>query len=124
MQTFGWPEAYFILRSARWTLLLTAIASSSAALIGGVFAIMRAVARQAPLRRFAAGYILVIQSIPVLMVLFMSYYGLSALGHRTAALLRGLGLAGDLCQRLSRRDLARLDRAVPRRNGRPRPRWR
>jgi hypothetical protein len=26
MQTFGWPEAYFILRAAGWTLALTAIA--------------------------------------------------------------------------------------------------
>jgi polar amino acid transport system permease protein len=79
MQTFGWPEAYFILRAAGWTLALTAIAFVIGGLIGGVFAIMR-LSRVKFLRRFAAGYILVIQSIPVLMVLFMSYYGLSALG--------------------------------------------
>jgi polar amino acid transport system permease protein len=79
MQTFGWPEAYFIVRSAGWTLALTAIAFVIGGLLGGVFAIMR-LSRLAPLRRFAAGYILVIQSIPVLMVLFMSYYGLAAIG--------------------------------------------
>jgi polar amino acid transport system permease protein len=79
MQTFGWPEAYFILRSAGWTLALTAIAFVIGGLVGGVFAIMR-LSRLAPLRRFATGYILVIQSIPVLMVLFMSYYGLAAIG--------------------------------------------
>jgi polar amino acid transport system permease protein len=79
MQTFGWPEAYFILRSAGWTLALTAIAFVIGGLLGGVFAIMR-LSRLALLRRFAAGYILVIQSIPVLMVLFMSYYGLAAIG--------------------------------------------
>jgi polar amino acid transport system permease protein len=79
MQTFGWPEAYFILRAAGWTLALTAISFVIGGLIGGVFAIMR-LSRVKFLRRFAAGYILVIQSIPVLMVLFMSYYGLSALG--------------------------------------------
>ncbi|WP_439498602.1 amino acid ABC transporter permease [Bosea sp. (in: a-proteobacteria)] len=79
MQTFGWPEAYFILRAAGWTLALTAIAFGIGGVIGGIFAIMR-LSRIRALRRFAAGYILVIQSIPVLMVLFMSYYGLSAIG--------------------------------------------
>jgi polar amino acid transport system permease protein len=79
MQTFGWPEAFFILRSAGWTLALTAIAFVIGGLVGGTFAIMR-LSRIALLRRFATGYILVIQSIPVLMVLFMSYYGLAAIG--------------------------------------------
>ncbi len=79
MTTFGWPEALFLLRAAGWTLLLTAIAFLIGSLIGGVFAIMR-LSRIKLLRRIAATYILVIQSIPVLMVLFMSYYGLSLFG--------------------------------------------
>ena len=79
MQTFGWPEAMFIFRAAGWTLLLTAISFAIGSLIGGAFAIMR-LSRIKPIRNFAAGYILVIQSIPVLMVLFMSYYGLSIIG--------------------------------------------
>jgi len=79
MQTFGWPEAYFILRAASWTIALTAIAFVIGGIFGGVLAIMR-LSRVKLLRRFAAGYILVIQSIPVLMVLFMSYYGLSLFG--------------------------------------------
>jgi len=79
MVTFGWPEAFFIFRAAGWTLLLTAIAFMIGGLMGGVLAILR-LSRIKLLRRFAAGYILVIQSIPVLMVLFMSYYGLSLFG--------------------------------------------
>ena len=79
MQTFGWPEAMFIFRAAGWTLLLTAISFAIGSLIGGAFAIMR-LSRIKLVRNFAAGYILVIQSIPVLMVLFMSYYGLSIIG--------------------------------------------
>ena len=79
MTTFGLPEALFILRAAGWTLVLTSVAFILGGLIGGIFAIMR-LSQVAALRRFAAGYILVIQSIPVLMVLFMSYYGLSAMG--------------------------------------------
>ncbi|MGX1787943.1 amino acid ABC transporter permease [Bosea sp. NPDC055332] len=79
MVTFGWPEAFFIFRAAGWTLLLTAIAFLIGGLMGGILAILR-LSRIKLLRRFAAGYILVIQSIPVLMVLFMSYYGLSLFG--------------------------------------------
>ena len=42
-------------------------------------AILRPVAPTAPLR-VAAGYIQVLQAIPVLMLLFLSYYGLSLAG--------------------------------------------
>lgn len=79
MATFGWPELYFIIRAAGWTLLLTAVAFLIGSLIGGTLAIMR-LSPNRLLRGFASGYILVIQSIPVLMVLFMSYYGLSLFG--------------------------------------------
>ncbi len=79
MQTFGWPEALFIFRAAGWTLLLTVIAFAIGGVMGGALAIMR-LSRIAPIRHFASAYILVIQSIPVLMVLFMSYYGLSIIG--------------------------------------------
>lgn len=79
MTTFGWPEFLFILRSAGWTLLLTAVAFSIGSLLGGALAIMR-LSENRFIRRFASTYILVIQSIPVLMVLFMSYYGLSLFG--------------------------------------------
>ncbi|QEL23687.1 amino acid ABC transporter permease [Bosea sp. F3-2] len=79
MTIFGWPEALFIVRAAGWTLLLTAISFLIGGLLGGVFAILR-LSRIKAVRRFAASYILVIQSIPVLMVLFMSYYGLSLVG--------------------------------------------
>lgn len=79
MATFGWPELFFIIRAAGWTLLLTAVAFLIGGLFGGVLAIMR-LSPNRILRGFASGYILVIQSIPVLMVLFMSYYGLSIIG--------------------------------------------
>ncbi len=79
MTTFGWPEMLFIFRSAGWTLLLTVVAFGIGSLIGGTLAIMR-LSQSRILRALASGYILVIQSIPVLMVLFMSYYGLSLFG--------------------------------------------
>jgi polar amino acid transport system permease protein len=79
MATFGWPEMMFILRSAGWTLLLTIVAFGIGGLLGGALAIMR-LSQSRILRAIASTYILVIQSIPVLMVLFMSYYGLSLFG--------------------------------------------
>jgi polar amino acid transport system permease protein len=79
MATFGWPEMLFIFRSAGWTLLLTVVAFAIGGLLGGGLAIMR-LSQSRVLRGFASAYILVIQSIPVLMVLFMSYYGLSLVG--------------------------------------------
>lgn len=79
MTTFGWPEFLFILRSAGWTLLLTAVAFAIGSLGGGALAIMR-LSRSRVLAQAAKIYILVIQSIPVLMVLFMSYYGLALFG--------------------------------------------
>jgi polar amino acid transport system permease protein len=79
MATFGWPEFMFILRSAGWTLLLTAVAFLIGGIMGGLLAIMR-LSPSRVLSGVASGYILVIQSIPVLMVLFMSYYGLSMIG--------------------------------------------
>lgn len=79
MATFGWPELLFIFRAAGWTLLLTVVAFAIGGLLGLTIALMR-VSPNRFLRTFASGYILVIQSIPVLMVLFMSYYGLSFLG--------------------------------------------
>ncbi len=86
MSTFGWPEFLFLLRAAGWTVLLTGIAFAIGSLAGGVFAIMR-LAQNWVLRSIAAGYITVIQSIPVLMILFMSYYGVTLFGFELPPLL-------------------------------------
>ena len=86
MSTFGWPEFLFLLRSAGWSVVLTAIALAFGAVGGGTFAIMR-LATNAVLRNVAAVYILTIQSVPVLMILFMSYYGLSIAGVEIPPLL-------------------------------------
>ncbi|MGN8171945.1 amino acid ABC transporter permease [Agrobacterium sp. 22117] len=86
MSTFGWPEFLFLLRAAGWTVLLTGIAFAIGSLAGGAFAIMR-LAQNWVLRSIAAGYITVIQSIPVLMILFMSYYGLTLFGFELPPLL-------------------------------------
>jgi polar amino acid transport system permease protein len=84
--SFGWPEFMFLVRATGWTLVLTVIAFALGSLVGGVFAILR-LARGRTLRQAAAVYIVVIQSVPVLMVLFLSYYGLSLMGFDVPPLL-------------------------------------
>lgn len=86
MSTFGWPEFLFLVRSAGWSIILTVIAFGFGTVAGGIFAIMR-LARSSVLRTLAAGYITVIQSIPVLMILFMSYYGLTLFGFEIPPLI-------------------------------------
>jgi polar amino acid transport system permease protein len=86
MTTLGFPELMFIVRAAGWTLVLTAIAFVLGGIAGGAVAILR-LAQNSVLRGIAMTYILVIQSIPVLMVLFMSYYGLALFGVELPALL-------------------------------------
>ncbi|AJD44717.1 amino acid ABC transporter permease [Rhizobium sp. SEMIA 4085] len=79
LRTFGFDEFGFLLQALQWTILLTVIALVGGGLLG--FAV--ALARTSPVKavRFAAGsYIQVIQGIPVLMILFLSYYGLSLAG--------------------------------------------
>ncbi|AYM57100.1 amino acid ABC transporter permease [Agrobacterium fabrum] len=86
MSTFGWPEFLFLLRGAGWSIVLTAIAFSIGSLTGGFFAIMR-LSQYGSVRNVAACYITIIQSIPVLMILFMSYYGLTLFGFEIPPLL-------------------------------------
>lgn len=79
IRPFGWPEFLFLLQSAGWTLVLTLVAS----LLGGVLAMAIAIARVSSnraLREASRVYIGIIQGIPVLMVLFLSYYGLAQAG--------------------------------------------
>lgn len=79
MTSFGLKELLFIVTSTGWTLLLTVIAFVGGGIVGGMLALLR-LSRSKVLRGIAATYIAVIQSIPVLMVLLLSYFGLYAAG--------------------------------------------
>lgn len=79
IRPFGLHEFVFLLQSAGWTLILTLVAS----VLGGVLALAIAIARvslNVVLREASRVYMSVIQGIPVLMVLFLSYYGLAQAG--------------------------------------------
>ena len=79
IRPFGLDEILFLVQSAGWTLVLTFVAI----LLGGALALFVALARVArarAVREIARAWIGVVQGIPVLMLLFLSYYGLSYAG--------------------------------------------
>jgi polar amino acid transport system permease protein len=76
---FGVTEMFYIIGTVRWTLLLTVIAFFFGSLFGAGLALLR-LSSLGALRNLAAATIEVVQSAPVLMVLFLSYFGLSAMG--------------------------------------------
>ena len=81
LRTFGFNEFYFLLLSARWTLLLALVAFVGGGILGLLVAALR-VGPAAWLRHVAAGYISFVQSTPVLIQLFMVYYGTAFIGLR------------------------------------------
>ncbi|RWN55530.1 amino acid ABC transporter permease [Mesorhizobium sp.] len=86
LRTFGFSEFGFLLSALQWTILLTVIALSGGGFIGFIIALARTSTRKA-VRVAAATYIQIIQGIPVLMILFLSYYGLSLAGFQMPPLV-------------------------------------
>lgn len=79
MRTFGFPEFLFILEAAKWTLGLSAIAFIGGALLGLVMALART-SDNKPLRGAAVAYIQVFQGTPLLLQLFLIFFGAPILG--------------------------------------------
>jgi polar amino acid transport system permease protein len=77
-RSFGSGELLFLLKAIPWTLALSLGALLGGGLLGLVIAILR-VAPARPLRWLAIGYIELFQGTPVLMQLFVTYYGLAVL---------------------------------------------
>jgi polar amino acid transport system permease protein len=78
MRTFGSEEFFFLLGAVRWTLLLSLVAFMGGIVFGFVIALAR-VSRFSILRLAASGYIQVFQGTPVLIQLFIAYYGVAVL---------------------------------------------
>jgi len=78
MSSIGWPQVAFLLEGLKWTVLLTLISFVG----GGVFGLVVALARTAEIKAFrvvTAAYIAVFQGTPLLMQLFVIYYGIGLL---------------------------------------------
>jgi polar amino acid transport system permease protein len=86
IRPFGLEEVRFLLQSALWTLALTATAALLGGALGLVVALAR-VSRQRGVRELARVYIAVVQGIPVLIVLFLFYFGLSRVGFELPPLV-------------------------------------
>ncbi len=97
IRQFTSAELIFLLMSVRWTLLLSAIAFCGGAL-GGVVVALARTSSWAWLRAVAGAYIQVFQGTPLLMQLFLVFFGATMLGGSidplTAAAI-GLTLNGS-----------------------------
>ena len=79
MRTFGLSEFLFIVQAAQWTLALSAIAFVGGALLGLVVALSRT-AENAVARNVARVFIQVFQGTPLLLQLFLIFFGAPVLG--------------------------------------------
>jgi len=77
-RAFGTSELMFIVGALRWTLLLSLVAFIGGSVVGFVIAIART-SHSRFLRILAASFIQIFQGTPVLLQLFLAYYGLAVL---------------------------------------------
>ncbi|WP_313196004.1 amino acid ABC transporter permease [Shinella zoogloeoides] len=80
IREFSTVEMIYILSAARWTITLSLIAFIG----GGILGLFVALARVSPsrtVRMITAGYIQVFQCIPLLMLLFLIFFGLAMTGY-------------------------------------------
>jgi polar amino acid transport system permease protein len=75
---FEWMEFLFLLGAMRWTIVLSLVAFVGGGL-GGIAIALARTSSYKVLRGSAAAYIGVMQGTPVLMQLFLAYYGLAVL---------------------------------------------
>lgn len=79
IRTLSSVDVMYLVAAARWTLALTATAFAGSALLGLVLAIAR-ISPIAPLRWLVAGYIWIVQGTPLLVWLFLIFFGLPLIG--------------------------------------------
>ena len=79
IREFTAHELWFLVLAVRWTVLLSAIAFLAGGSGGLVVAILR-VSRSGPVAVVATAYIKIVQGTPLLMQLYLVYFGASLLG--------------------------------------------
>jgi len=79
MRTFGFPEFLFILEAAKWTLALSAIAFVGGAILGLLIALARTSDSKVA-RGVSTGFIQIFQGTPLLLQLFLIFFGAPVLG--------------------------------------------
>jgi polar amino acid transport system permease protein len=82
----NWDILRNLLLAGRWTIVLSLVAFICGGMCGLIVLMLRT-GRNAWLRRFASGYIELFQGTPLLMQLFLAFFGLSLLGFDVPAWL-------------------------------------
>lgn len=77
--TFNVNHVNYLLLGAAWTLALSLIAFVGGGLVGFGVALAR-ISKFRPLRWLALGYVQLVQGTPLLILMFLSYFGLSIFG--------------------------------------------
>ena len=79
IRPFGWNEFLIIVMAAQWTIALSAIAFAGGGL-GGLMVALARVSDIRPLRLIALGFIRIFQGTPLLMQLFLVFFGMNIFG--------------------------------------------
>ena len=79
IRPFGWNEFLIIVMAAQWTIALSAIAFTGGGL-GGLLIALARVSDIRPLRLVALAFIRVFQGTPLLMQLFLVFFGMNIFG--------------------------------------------
>ena len=83
---FSWDNLQFLLEATRWTIGLSLLVFITGGIAGFAVALLRTA--RSPLLRFASAlYIQLVQGTPVLIVLFLTYYGLALFGYKLSPLI-------------------------------------
>ena len=90
MPTFGLGHVWFLLIAAGWTLALSAIAFIGGGILGFVIALMK-VSDNKLLRGIASAYVQIVQGTPLLILLFLIYFGVAILGFNNVPALLAAG---------------------------------
>jgi polar amino acid transport system permease protein len=79
MRTFGFSEFLFIVEAARWTIALSLIAFIGGA-IGGLAVALARTSDNRVLRTLSTGFVQIFQGTPLLLQLFLIFFGAPVLG--------------------------------------------
>lgn len=85
MQTFGWGHFQYLLNGLMWTMILSALAMGLGSIAG--FAVMLGrISRRRWMRRLSGAWVQTIQGTPLLILMFVIYFGLGVIGLSVPAL--------------------------------------
>jgi len=85
-----WDIVRNLLLAARWTIALSLVAFAGGGLVGLLLLVARTTPSRA-LQRAVAAYVQLFQGTPLLMQLFLAYFGLALLGFETSAWVAAAG---------------------------------